>query len=221
MPRDSSQSIDPTELLQAYALGYFPMAQARDAQHVMWVLPEERGVLQLDAARAPRRLLKTLKRAPFDVRVDTVFADVMQACAEAAPDRRETWINDQILEVYTELHFRGAAHSVECFKDGALVGGLYGVALGGVFCGESMFSRATDASKIAMLHLIARLKQGGFQLLDTQFYTKHLAQFGVAEIPDAEYQKLLARALNAPANFYSSSVDSSIAAVAQSITQIS
>ena len=221
MARDSTIAIDPDELLKAYALGYFPMAESRDAPHVMWVLPEIRGVLRLENARAPKRLLRTLKQEVFDVKTDVAFLDVMRACAAATPGRAETWINDQILEVYAELHFRGVAHSVECYQDGALVGGLYGVAVGGVFCGESMFSRADNASKIAMLHLISRLKQGGFSLLDTQFHTGHLAQFGVEEMADADYRQILSAALTCSAKFYSPSIESSTGAVVQSITQMS
>ena len=141
MARDSVQTIIPIELLQAYSLGYFPMAEHRDDEHVVWVLPDERGALKLDNARAPKKLKRFLSSEPFDVRINTAFADVMTACAEPGPGRRETWINDAIIEVYTELHRLSFAHSIECYEDGELVGGLYGVAIGGIFCGESMFSR--------------------------------------------------------------------------------
>jgi len=222
MARDSASSLDPNDILAGYSLGYFPMARTREDRDVVWVLPEMRGVLPLERARAPRKLLKLLRRAPFEIRVDAAFQAVMLACAAAAPGREETWINDQILEAYCELHFMGRAHSVECWLDGALVGGLYGVAIGGVFCGESMFSRVRDASKIAMLHLIARLRLGGFGMLDAQFHTDHLAQFGVEEWPDAEYQKELRRLIARPGDFYSASgAPSETISVWQSITQTS
>ena len=221
MPRDSAHTIIPEELLQAYTLGYFPMAQHRRDDQVMWVLPDDRGVLKLADARAPKKLKRFLQTEPFDVRTDAAFADVIAACAEPGPGRRETWINDAIIEVYTELHRLGAAHSVECYEDDILVGGLYGVAIGGIFCGESMFSRADNASKIAMLHLIARLKLGGFSVLDTQFYSDHLAQFGVIEMPDAEYQTLLGEHLDDEADFNAAGDQLDATTVSQSITQMS
>lgn len=219
MPRDSAQTIIPEELLQAYSLGYFPMAQNRDDKHVIWVLPDERGALKLGDARAPKKLKRFLASEPFDVTINTAFSELMSACAEPGPGRRETWINDSIIEVYTELHRLGFAHSVECYDGGELVGGLYGVVIGGIFCGESMFSRRTNASKIAMLHLIARLKLGGFSILDTQFYSDHLSQFGVTEIPDAEYQKMLSTHLDDEADFQRASDKLSATTVLQSITQ--
>ena len=175
MPRDASSKIDPGELLKAYTLGYFPMARSRHDDAAIWVLPDRRGILLLGEAHAPKRLLQTLKRGPYAVTFDTAFADVIAACAKTTKGRADTWINPAIEEVYLDLHRRGHAHSVECRIAGRLVGGLYGVALGGVFCGESMFSSARDASKIALLYLIARLKAAGFSLLDTQFFTPHLA----------------------------------------------
>ncbi len=221
MARDSAYAIDPGELLQAYTLGYFPMAQHREDAHAVWVLPDDRGVLPLEDARAPKKLLRLLKREPFEVRINTCFSDVIAACAAAAPGRRETWINDAIIDVYTILHELGVVHTVECFRDGRLVGGLYGVALGGVFCGESMFSREDNASKIALLYLIARLKIGGFAVLDTQFFSAHLAQFGVKEMPNADYQTLLAAHLNDPADFLKAGPYLSAGTVLQSITQTS
>ena len=221
MPRDSAHTIIPEELLQAYTLGYFPMAQHRRDDHVVWVLPDERGVLKLEDARAPKKLKQFLRHEPFEIRIDTAFADVIAACAEPGPGRRETWINDAIIEVYTELHRLGVAHTVECYEDDVLVGGLYGVAMGGIFCGESMFSRATNASKIAMVHLIARLKLGGFSVLDTQFYSDHLAQFGVIEMSDADYQTLLGAHLDDDADFNGPPDQLSATTVLQSITQIS
>jgi len=221
MARDSADTIIPEELLQAYTLGYFPMAQHRCDDHVMWVLPDHRGVLKLDDARAPKKLKRFLLQDRFDVKIDTAFSDVLAACAETAPERRETWINDAIIEAYTELHRLGAAHSVECYQEGFLVGGLYGIAIGGIFCGESMFSRETNASKIAMLHLIARLKLGGFSIVDTQFFSEHLAQFGVIEMPDANYQKLLSKYLGVDADFNAPPSQLAATTVLQSITQIS
>lgn len=221
MPRDSAFRIDPDELLKAYTLGYFPMARTRHDEAAIWVLPDVRGVLPLAEAAAPRRLLRTLKREPFDVRVNTRFADVIAACARRAKGREDTWINPAIEEVYLELHRAGFAHSVECWREGALVGGLYGVSIGAIFCGESMFSTARDASKIAMLHLIARLKATGFALLDTQFHTPHLAQFGVRECPDTDYQIMLAKLAPLRANFRAGPAQLSTLTVLQSITQTS
>ena len=189
MPRDSANSISTEEILKAYSLGYFPMARSRDDADVVWILPDERGVLPLSQARAPRRFRRFLKTAPFEVTVNKAFKDVVGFCAEETSGRPDTWINDAIVEAYTELHFMGLAHSVECWREGQLVGGLYGVALGAAFCGESMFSRETNASKVAMVHLIARLKAGGFHFVDAQFTNVHLEQFGFVSVPDSEYQQ--------------------------------
>lgn len=219
MPRDSVHDIDPIVLLQAYAIGYFPMARGRDEPGVVWVLPDQRGVLDLDAARLRRKLRRRIAQSPFEVRIDSDFIGVMRACAAPAPGREDTWINDVILDAYAALHRMGRAHSVECWENGALVGGLYGVTIGQIFCGESMFSRRTDASKIAFAYLAALLKRGGFRLLDTQFHTAHLAQFGVTEIPAAEYQRRLDAFARAPATF--SPAYLSAEAVLQSITQTS
>ena len=221
MPRDSANAIAIDELIKAYSLGYFPMARSREDAGVVWVLPEERGVLPLNKARAPRRLLCALKTEPFEIRIDTAFAAVIAACAEETPSRPDTWINDAIIEAYTELHYRGLAHSVECWRDGALVGGLYGVALGAAFCGESMFSRETNASKIAFLHLIARLKIGGYDFIDAQFTNEHLAQFGLIGMSNDDYQPMLARALAREASFFAAPDQLPVARVVQSITQTS
>lgn len=221
MPRDPSTSIDPDDLLKAYTLGYFPMARTRFDEHVLWVLPPERGILPLEEARAPRRLLRTLKQEPFEVTIDTAFGDVIAACAKSAKGRRDTWINHAVEEVFTTLHAAGHAHSVECWRGGELAGGLYGLALGGVFCGESMFSARRDASKIAMLHLVARLKHAGFKLLDTQFYTGHLSQFGVRECPNTDYQAMLERLLAVRADFRKPPLQLPALTVLQSITQTS
>lgn len=221
MPRDSASRIDPDDLLKAYTLGYFPMARSRKDDNAVWVLPELRGVLQLDDARAPRRLLRTLKSEPFDVTVNTAFAEIIGACAARSKARADTWINRAIEDAYLELYQMGFAHSVECRREGKIVGGLYGVAIGGVFCGESMFSTVRDASKIAMLHLLARLKLTGFRLLDTQFHTAHLAQFGVRECPDTDYQKMLGALLGVRADFRAAPDQLSMLTVLQSITQTS
>ena len=189
-------------LLRAYAAGVFPMAERRDDTNLFWVSPEARGILPLDTFHVPHRLARTVRSDRFAVKTDTAFADVMRACAEPAPDRKESWINGEIMRLYCELHALGHAHSIECWRDGALAGGLYGVRLGGAFFGESMFSRERDASKVALVHLVARLKRGGFGLLDAQFITSHLARFGAIEVPRREYLRLLQDALETTAQFY-------------------
>lgn len=193
-------------LLRAYASGIFPMARSRDENRLYWIDPERRGILPLDAFHIPRSLRKTLRNEAFEIRCDTAFETVMRACGEATADRPDTWINDQIVRLFVELFELGLAHSVEVWQDGELAGGLYGLALGGAFFGESMFSRRTDASKVALVHLVARLRHGGFRLLDTQFVTDHLKQFGTREIPRAEYQERLADALDERAWFNRDSV---------------
>jgi leucyl/phenylalanyl-tRNA--protein transferase len=189
------------ELLACYARGVFPMADAREDNRVFLIDPERRGVIPLDRFHVPKRLARTVRGDPFEVRVDSAFAQVVAACAAAAPGRLETWINTPIERLYNRLQEMGYAHSVECWDGGELVGGLYGVALQGAFFGESMFSRRTDASKVALVHLVARLIAGGFVLLDTQFLTEHLARFGADEIPRREYHRRLARALRVEADF--------------------
>lgn len=221
MARDSSNGISTDELLKAYSLGYFPMARSRNDDQVVWVLPDERGVIALESARAPARLKRFLKTEPFEIRINTAFADVMSACAEETPARPDTWINDAIIEAYCELHHLGHAHSVECWKDSQLVGGLYGVVLGAAFCGESMFSREANASKVAMLYLIARLKIGGFQFIDAQFTNDHLTQFGLVAMDDEDYQEMLKKALNSEADFFAANDQLSTTRVLQSITQTS
>lgn len=188
-------------LLRAYATGIFPMAQSRRDRELYWIDPEWRGILPLDRFHVPRRLRRTLRHGAFEVRVDTAFREVMIGCAEVTAERPNSWINDEIIAAYTELYHAGHAHSVECWLDDELVGGLYGVSLGGAFFGESMFTRVTDASKVALIHLAARLYHGGFTLLDTQFITKHLQQFGAVEVPRPRYQALLAAALKVKASF--------------------
>lgn len=188
-------------LLRAYAMGLFPMADSRGSDRLFWLDPEQRGILPLDRFHLSRRLLRTIRSGQFEVSVDHDFPATIAGCATPQPGRQDTWINPQIERLYGELHRMGHAHSVECRRDGVLVGGLYGVALGGAFFGESMFSFATDASKVALVHLIARLRLGGFRLLDTQFVTTHLAQFGVEEIPRDQYKILLTTALDVDATW--------------------
>lgn len=194
--------IDPDVLLKAYTLGIFPMAESRADPHVVWVDPHYRGVLPLDPFHVPRRLARTIRQDPFTVRVDTAFAQVIDACAGAQPGRSDSWINASIREAYYALAAQGRAHSIECWEGERLAGGLYGVRIGGAFFGESMFSLARDASKVALVHLAARLIKGGFVLLDTQFVTAHLRQFGAIELPRGVYHDLLHRALDISADFH-------------------
>lgn len=194
--------VTPDLLLRAYGAGVFPMAESRHSDRLYWLDPTLRGVLPIDAGfHLPRRLKRTALSGRFAVTADRDFAGVIQGCAEPAPGRMDTWINPEIARLFVALHARGAAHSIETWQGGRLVGGLYGVALGGAFFGESMFSRVTDASKVALVHLVARLRLCGFVLLDTQFLTGHLARFGAVEIPKAEYRRRLAEALGAPARW--------------------
>jgi leucyl/phenylalanyl-tRNA---protein transferase len=193
--------LTPEILLAAYAAGVFPMAESADDPKLFWVDPHHRGILPLDAFHVPRRLRRVLRQDRFAVSCDTAFEAVIHGCAEASETRPNTWINEEIVRLYSELCERGAAHSVECWRDGILAGGLYGVSIGAAFFGESMFSRETDASKVALVHLVARLRAGGYRLLDTQFLTPHLARFGGIEISRARYHRLLASALAYRASF--------------------
>src|SRR5215472_317373 len=188
-------------MLRAYRHGLFPMAETRRGERLYWLDPDKRGVLPLDRFHVPRRLARTVQSGPFAVSVDQDFAAVIGGCAAAVPGREDTWINPQIERLFGELHQLGHAHSVETWLGEELVGGLYGVAIGGAFFGESMFSFARDASKVALVHLVARLRLGGFRLLDTQFVTAHLSQFGAIELPRKQYHKLLAEALIGEADF--------------------
>ena len=216
------ETIDPDLLLQAYASGVFPMGESAESETLYWVDPELRGILPLKHFHVPKRLARTIKSDLFTVRVDTEFRRVMEACAEDVNGRGGTWINDAILDAYCALHERGATHSVECWLGDELVGGLYGVSLGRAFFGESMFSRQRDASKVALVHLVARLISGGYTLLDTQFVTGHLEQFGAIEIPRDDYKANLAEALSGiPGDFYSLAGDTSASAILQSINQTS
>jgi leucyl/phenylalanyl-tRNA---protein transferase len=213
--------LTPETLLSAYASGIFPMSESADDPDIFWVEPESRGILPLDAMHIPKRLARTVRADPFKVRCDTNFEGVIDGCAEAAPDRPSTWINQTIKGMFLRLHELGYAHSVECWQEEELVGGLYGIALAGAFFGESMFSRRTDASKVALVHLVARLRAGGFTLLDTQFTTAHLETLGVIEIPRAAYQQRLADAMTVQGDFNALPSEISGGAALQSITQTS
>lgn len=193
--------VTPELLLRAYAAGIFPMAEGRNASTVYWIDPERRGIMPLERFHVPRRLRRTVRRGPFEIRCDTDFDGVIAGCADPGPDRTDTWINPEIVRLYAGLYDMGKCHTVECWLGGELVGGLYGVALGGAFFGESMFSRARDASKVALVHLGARLVAGGFRLLDAQFVTDHLATFGAIEIPRSQYRRMLAEAVATDATF--------------------
>jgi len=199
--------ITPALLLRAYASGVFPMADSADAPDLYWVEPAYRGIFPLDAMHIPRRLRRTIRKQPFEIRINTAFDEVMAGCAAPAPGRETTWINATIRRLYNRLHEMGHAHSVECWQDNRLVGGLYGVHLNAAFFGESMFSRVRDASKVALVHLVARLNAGGFQLLDTQFLTDHLASLGAIEIPREEYLARLDHALRIRADFHAFRAD--------------
>jgi leucyl/phenylalanyl-tRNA---protein transferase len=194
--------LTPDLLLRAYATGLFPMAESAEDPELFWVDPERRGILPLDAFHVSRSLQKTIRQGTYEVTADQSFAAVMAGCAARTAARKSTWINTEIIRLYRQLHMQGAAHSIETWRDGELVGGLYGVSLGGAFFGESMFSRATDASKVALVHLVARLRRGGYVLLDTQFVTAHLSRFGAIEIPRRIYRKRLEEALLTEARFY-------------------
>ena len=193
--------LTPEILIRAYAAGIFPMAESADDPELFWVDPRRRGILPLDACHVPRRLGRVVRQQIFEIRCDSAFEEVIRSCAQASEKRPNTWINDEIVRLYAALFARGAAHSVECWRVGELVGGLYGVSLGAAFFGESMFSRESEASKVALVHLVARLRLGGFRLLDTQFLTPHLARFGGIEISRRHYHRLLAEALSYRAVF--------------------
>jgi leucyl/phenylalanyl-tRNA--protein transferase len=203
-----------SDLLRAYAYGIFPMAESAEDDELLWFEPAMRGLLPLDGFHVPARLRRTVRQHRFEVRTDTCFREVMLACAANSRQGREsTWINGRILDLYTELHEHGFAHSVESWHDGRLVGGLYGVALGAAFFGESMFSFETDASKVALVHLVARLRAGGYRLLDTQWITGHLAQFGAFEVPKARYRRLLQEAVMQQASFDALAPDATPSAI--------
>ena len=210
---------DVEALIDCYRRGVFPMAETRSDETIYLIDPEKRGVIPLDRFHLSRRLARTIRAGRLQVRIDAAFPEVIAECARPQPDRPETWINGQIELLYGELFRRGLAHSVETWLEGRLVGGLYGVSLGGAFFGESMFSRERDASKVALAHLVARLRAGGYRLLDAQFITSHLTQFGAEEIPRAAYHRRLAFALQGDGDFYRMPAYSTPETVLQAITQ--
>ncbi|MDG2044701.1 MAG: leucyl/phenylalanyl-tRNA--protein transferase [Maricaulis sp.] len=207
------------ELLDCYARGVFPMAEGRDDPRIFLLEPDERGILPLTDVHIPRSLKKSVRQDIYDVTVNLRFEDVVAQCATSAPGREETWINDDIRRLYTDLHHLGHAHSIECWRDDKLVGGLYGVTLGAAFFGESMFSTARDASKVALIHLVARLQAGRYKLLDTQFMTEHLTQFGGQTIAREKYRSRLETAKIQDADFMALPLDLNGAQTLQSITQ--
>ena len=202
MSRRELRTITPHHVLSAYSLGLFPMAESAGDKELFWVDPDQRAIFPLDAFVVSRSLAKTVRSDRYDVTIDRDFDAVIASCAMPAPDREKTWINSEINRLYRELFDMGFVHTVECRRNGRLVGGLYGVAMGAAFFGESMFHFERDASKVALTHLVARLRAGGFSLLDTQFMTPHLASLGAIEITRAAYHESLQRALTTRANFY-------------------
>ncbi len=189
------EELTPELLLQAYRAGFFPMADGRHEAELYWYKPEERGIIPLETFHIPRSLRRLMRHCPFDITVNRAFADVIAACAQERTQRPDTWINNRIQALYTQLHHQGHAHSVECWRDGRLVGGLYGVQVGAAFCGESMFSYVSNASRVALVVLVERLHERGFTLLDCQYVNEHLRQFGCVDIPAEEYEQRLMRAL--------------------------
>jgi leucyl/phenylalanyl-tRNA---protein transferase len=214
-------TITPEILLKAYAAGIFPMAESEDDPEIFWIDPDFRGVLPLDRFHVSRRLIRTIRAQRFSIRIDTSFDNVIKACASQSADRPSTWINQRVFTLYSQLFDMGHCHSIEAWHEGELAGGLYGIALGGAFFGESMFTRKTDASKVALVYLVARLIQGGFNLLDTQFVTDHLKRFGTIEIAREEYHARLAHALESRGDFYSLGFDVAPEEVLQLISHTS
>lgn len=198
---DIAIEITPQVLLKAYSCGIFPMAESADDPALYWIEPQARGVLPLDRVHVPKRLARTIRAGHFQMRVDSDFNGVIEGCAASRPGRRSTWINGRIRQLYGALFRQGHCHTIETWSGGRLVGGLYGVALGGAFFGESMFSTETDASKVALVYLVARLLHGGFTLLDTQFVTDHLRQFGTTELDKPAFHEALEHALEQAADF--------------------
>ncbi|MEM9739488.1 MAG: leucyl/phenylalanyl-tRNA--protein transferase [Pseudomonadota bacterium] len=196
-----SLRLDTAQLLKCYRRGIFPMAESHDDPRLFLVDPDLRGILPLDAFHVPKRLARTVRQDRFEVSINRAFSRVIEGCAAPMPGRESTWINPLIHNLYSTLHRMGQAHSVEVWDEGRLVGGLYGVSLGGTFFGESMFSRATDASKVALVHLVGRLIRQGYSLLDAQFHNPHLEQFGLVEIIRADFKDLLADALKLDCQF--------------------
>lgn len=218
---DHSLSITPHVVLKAYACGIFPMAESAEDPTIYWIEPRERGVLPLDEFHLPRRLARAVRQQDYEIRIDHDFEAVVSGCAEPGPGRRKTWINSEIRRLYRDLFEIGHVHTVEVWRDGNLTGGLYGVSLGAAFFGESMFHRERDASKIALVHLVARLRAGGFELLDTQFVTEHLKRFGAIEVPRKRYQRMLEQAIVKPADFSQLPIPSSSDDVLQLVNQTS
>lgn len=208
-------------LLNAYMCGYFPMSESRLSGDIFWVEPKKRGILPLHQFHAPKSLIKRLKQTPFEIRVDSAFNAVMDACSNPRAGHSDTWINPKIKSLYGQLFELGFAHSVECWKKQQLVGGLYGVSIGGAFFGESMFTLETDASKIALCYLVARLKKGGYTLLDTQFLTPHLARFGTLEVTQKKYLEKLEVSLQDEGDFYGLAEGADAPTILQLITQMS
>jgi leucyl/phenylalanyl-tRNA---protein transferase len=206
---DIAIEITPEVLLKAYACGIFPMAESADDPALYWIEPQARGILPLDQVHIPKRLARTIRSGRFEIRIDSDFAGVIDGCSASRPGRRSTWINGRIRQLYGALFEQGHCHTVETWFERRLVGGLYGVALGGAFFGESMFSTETDASKVALVYLVARLLHGGFSLLDTQFVTDHLRQFGTIELEKVAFQKALDRAMRQRASFHALGHDAS------------
>ena len=200
----AQQNLTPELLIRAYASGIFPMSESRNDPNIYWVEPEMRGILPLNRFHVSKSLKKIIRKKKFDIFCDREFEKVLDECAQPSEGRNITWINKKIRDSVIKLYEMGFAHSVECWHDNKLVGGLYGISLGAVFFGESMFSKETNASKVALVHLIARMRLGGFKLLDTQFTTNHLSQFGVIEIPSKQYLELLDEALQYQGLFRSS-----------------
>ena len=225
MSRHDEQRVEitPDVLIKAYSVGIFPMAESADDPSLFWVEPEQRGIIPLDGLHVSRRLARTIRSNKCEVHVDRDFDAVIDACAAPAAGRDSTWINKRIRRLYRALFDRRQCHTVEAWRDGRLVGGLYGVKIGAVFFGESMFHFERDASKVALVHLVARLRVGGFKLLDAQFITDHLASMGAIEVSRVEYQNLLAKAVAAQAQFYCWPSDGVIdgGVVLQSISQTS
>jgi leucyl/phenylalanyl-tRNA--protein transferase len=197
-----SATITPQILLKAYAAGIFPMAESAEDNALYWIEPEQRGIIPLDGLIVSRSLRKSVKRGIFSIRIDSAFPEVIAGCAAKYPGRGSTWINSRIRSLYGQLFKMGCCHTVEAWHDGRLVGGLYGVRIGGAFFGESMFSLMADASKVALVHLVARLRVGGFTLLDAQFMNPHLARLGAVPLTRIEYHDLLEPALAAEADFF-------------------
>ena len=201
-PYFSNYKIPLQAVLSAYKEGLFPMAETADSKEIYWVEPKKRGIFFFDRIRVPKKLKKIARSNPFEISVDLQFSNVIENCSKLTSTRKDTWINETIKKIYLELHQEGYAHSVECYLNKKLVGGLYGISIGGVFFGESMFSFVSNASKFALFHLIERLKFGEFDFIDTQFINKHLSQFGALEIPNSNFKRLLKKSIKKNSNYF-------------------